>query len=88
MSRFWFVLHPFAAKHSHWSGHYATVLVHRNAAAVPGCSSALAGKLCTNEVIGAAKWSAVNRVRMSVPTWPATAEFPSKGFELVGRVLS
>jgi hypothetical protein len=38
---------------------------------VPGCSSVLAGKLCTNEAIGAANCSAVNRVRMSVPTWPA-----------------
>jgi hypothetical protein len=35
---------------------------HSHAIAVPGCSSALAGKLCTNEAIGAAKCSAVNRV--------------------------
>jgi hypothetical protein len=48
---------------------------HSHAAiAVPGCLSVLAGKLCTNEAIGAVKCSAVNRVRMSVPTWPSSEQ--------------
>jgi hypothetical protein len=62
---------------------------HSHAIAVPGCSSVLAGKLCTNEAIGAAKCSAVNRVRMSVPTWPAPNEgrIPEAGVGKMGAAL-
>jgi hypothetical protein len=67
-----------SARHSHY------------AIAVPGCSSVLAGKLCTNEAIGAAKCSAVNRapVRMSVPTWPAPkrAGLPEAGVGKMGAL--
>jgi hypothetical protein len=42
---------------------------HSHAIAVPGCSSVLAGKLCTNEAIGAARSvQRPIRVRMSVAT--------------------
>jgi hypothetical protein len=69
--RFRYVLHPFGGQVQPLDVALSNSVQHSHAIAVPGCSSGLAGKLCTNEAKGAAKCSAVNRVRMSVPTWSA-----------------